>query len=297
MNSFNTSAIREKCRQLTITLSDGAVMPRLGQGTWNIGERPVSRKQEIEALQRGIDLGMTLLDTAEMYGSGRSETLIGEAISDFDRENLFIVSKVYPHNASRKNMQKSCEASLKRLGTDYLDLYLLHWRGGVPLSETVECMEKLVSDGMIRRWGVSNFDTSDMKELWNIPNGNKCQVNQDLYHLASRGIEYDLISWMRSHQVGLMAYCPIAQGGTLRRDILANPAVCAVAKKYNATPIQILLAFVLYTDIAVAIPKAGSIAHVEENAAASLISLTKEDVALLSQAYPAPTHKTYLDLL
>lgn len=296
MNSINPS-IREKCRDLTITFLNGSTMPRLGQGTWHIGDRPAARKQEIEVLQCGIDLGMTLLDTAEMYGDGRSEILIGEAISDFKREDLFLVSKVYPYNADKKNMRKSCEASLERLGTDYLDLYLLHWRGEVPLHETVECMEKLVADGLIKRWGVSNFDTSDMKELWSVPNGNKCCVNQNLYHLASRGIEYDLIPWMRGQSVALMAYCPIAQGGTLREGLLSNPIVASIAQKYGATPIQILLAFILYTDIAIAIPKAGHIAHVEENAAASLITLTPEDVALLSQAYPPPTKKTELEML
>jgi diketogulonate reductase-like aldo/keto reductase len=180
-----------------VTLPDGTIMPKLGQGTWYMGEKRTLWKQEIEALRQGIDLGMTLLDTAEMYGEGLSEELVGEAIHGYARTNLFLVSKVYPHNAGRKKIFDSCNASLKRLGVDYLDGYLLHWRGNIPLSETVECMNELVTQGKVRNWGVSNFDTKDMKELLSINGGNKCAFNQVLYHLNSRGTEYDLQPWLR----------------------------------------------------------------------------------------------------
>lgn len=171
----------------TVKLPDQTAVPALGQGTWFLGERNTTRMQEIEALRAGIDAGMPLLDTAEMYGSGKAEALIGEAIQGYDRSSLFLVSKCCPQNAGRKNIFKSCMASMQRMKTDYIDLYLLHWRGGIPLSETVECMEQLKKEGKIRRWGVSNFDTDDMKELWRVPNGDHCAVNQVLYHIASRG--------------------------------------------------------------------------------------------------------------
>ena len=180
----------------TVTLPDGTQVPALGQGTWYLGEQPAVRARELAALRTGIEHGMTLLDTAEMYGGGRSEELVGEAIRPYDREKLFLVSKVYPHNAGRPEIFRSCENSLRRLGTEYLDLYLLHWRGSVPFAETAECMEELVRKGRIRRWGVSNLDTDDMEELWGVPGGAQCQVDQVLYHLGSRGVEYDLLPWL-----------------------------------------------------------------------------------------------------
>ncbi len=194
-----------------VRLANGHTVPAIGLGTWYLGENPATWNKELEALRTGIDTGMTLIDTAEMYGSGRSERLVGEAISGMNRESLFVVSKVLPQNAGKSRIFSSCRASLKRLGTSYLDLYLLHWRGGVPLSETVSCMEELKKEGLIRDWGVSNFDLEDMEELWQVKSGQKCLVNQVLYHMGSRGIEYSLLPWMESHHVSLMAYCPLAR--------------------------------------------------------------------------------------
>lgn len=231
-------------------------IPRLGQGTWRIGESPATRQTELEALRTGIRCGMTLLDTAEMYGSGRCESLIGEAIRGFPRDTLYIVSKVYPYNAGGRWLAESCDASLARLGIDTLDLYLLHWRGAVPLAETVEGMEALVKAGKIRRWGVSNFDTEDMKSLFQVPNGSRCAVNQVLYHLGSRGIEYDLLPWLAAHNVTPMAYCPLAQAGTLRRGLVDHPAVRAIAEKHGITPMQVLLGFTLLRPEMVSIPPA-----------------------------------------
>jgi diketogulonate reductase-like aldo/keto reductase len=205
--------------------ANGLLIPILGQGAWHIGDNNRSERDETAAVRRGIELGLNMIDTAEMYGDGKSETLIGKSLRGIRREEYLLVSKVYPHNAGKDNIFASCDASLKRLNTDYLDLYLLHWRGSVPLAETVECMERLVNMGKIRRWGVSNFDVADMEELWNVPSGNNCAVDQVLYNLGSRGIEYDLIPWLSARGVAVMAYCPLAQAGKLGRsrdDLLTN---------------------------------------------------------------------------
>ncbi len=277
--------------------ASGAPVLRLGQGTWHLAEHPERRSSEIAALQRGLELGMNLIDTAEMYGGGRSESLIGEAIHSTARDSLFLVSKVYPHNAGRRNIFSACEASLKRLGTDYLDLYLLHWRGNVPLSETAECMEELVSRGHIRHWGVSNLDTADMQELAAVQNGTHCVTDQVLYHLASRGVEYDLLPWLRAHHMTAMAYCPLAQYGDLERDLIGNRGLNAVARRHNASIAQILLAFTLLRDDVIPIPKSSSPEHTEDNFGALSIELTDADVAELSRDYPAPTRKTWLDIV
>jgi diketogulonate reductase-like aldo/keto reductase len=276
--------------------ANGLTLPALGQGGWHIGDDPERAQGEMAALRLGLDLGLTLIDTAEMYGDGRSERLIGDALAGIGRKQYQLVSKVYPHNAGRRNIFASCDASLRRLKTDYLDLYLLHWRGSVPLGETVECMEALVKAGKIRRWGVSNFDTADMEELWRIPNGKNCAVDQVLYHLGSRGIEYDLIPWLRAHHVAVMAYCPLAQAGALRRDLMRSPALLAIAAKYEISVMQLLLAFVLRQDNLAAIPKAGSPAHVEENAKALRLSIADEDWAEVDKAFCPPTGKTRLDI-
>ncbi|KAG5497729.1 hypothetical protein JKF63_03995 [Porcisia hertigi] len=278
-------------------LPDGTAVPALGQGTWRMGDNPERRASEVAALRAGIAAGMTLIDTAEMYGNGRSERLVAEAIKETPRDKLFIVSKVLPSNASRSRIFRSCYASLRNIGTDYLDLYLLHWRGDVPLSEAVSCMEELVQSGKIRRWGVSNFDVSDMKELWRVPSGKKCAVNQVLYHLGSRGIEYDLIPWHAQHNVPVMAYCPIAQAGELKPALYTSNAVQNVAARHSATVTQVLLAFVLHSGQVMAIPRSGSPAHTMENAAADDIELTDVDMAELNAAFPAPTHKTCLDVV
>jgi len=284
-------------RKQCVMLPDGTAVPSLGQGTWFLGERKNRRKDELDSLKAGISAGMTLLDTAEMYGDGKAEELLGEAIQDFDRSSLFLVSKVYPHNAGRRNIFKSCINTLERLNTDYLDLYLLHWRGSVPLSETVECMEQLKKEGKIRRWGVSNFDTADMKELWNIPGGNNCQINQVLYHVASRGIEYDLIPWLEEHKVPVMAYCPLAQAGDLKRGLYESPALIRIADAHQCTVSNILLAFVIRSKNVVAIPRTGNKEHALDNAKAWEVELTEDELIEINRAFPAPVRKMYLDIV
>lgn len=281
----------------TITLKNGDVLPRLGQGTWYMGEKRQQARQEIEALRTGIELGMTLIDTAEMYGGGASEILVGEAIKPVDRESLYIVSKVYPHNAGRGKMEKSLDASLKRLGTDYLDMYLLHWRGQVPLEETAECMERLVDSGRIRGWGVSNLDTADMEELLSIPSGSQCLVDQVLYHLGSRGVEYSLMPWLEDRGIALMAYCPMAQGGTLKRGMFDSPALKTIAERYEVSPAVILLSFLLKRENVFAIPKASGAAHVRENRKALDIELTDTEMEALDKSFPAPGGKVSLDIV
>lgn len=279
-----------------VTLPDGTRVPALGQGTWYMGDDPARRDQEIETLRTGIACGMTLIDTAEMYGEGAAERLVGEAISGYDRDTLFLVSKVYPHNAGRAHIFDSCKASLTRLGTDYLDLYLLHWREDVPLAESVACMEELQQRGLIRRWGVSNFDVADMEDLMAVPGGTACATNQVLYHLGSRGIEYDLLPWQRERGIPTMAYCPLAQAGRLKRGLFNNAAVREVAARHNATPAQVLLAFVMREGDVIAIPKASTPAHARNNAEAARLHLTADDLARLSQDFPAPNTKVPLDM-
>lgn len=294
MNSVNR--INNPMTQ-TVKLPDGRTVPAIGQGTWYLGEDRRTRAQEVEALRAGIDAGMTLIDTAEMYGEGRAEELVGEAIRGYSREKLFLVSKVYPHNAGKTHIFKSCAASLARMGTDYLDLYLLHWRGRIPLAETVACMEQLKQEGMIRRWGVSNFDTSDMEELWRVPGGRACAVNQVLYHMASRGIEYDLLPWMREHGIPVMAYCPLAQGGDLRRGLYENPVLNQIAKAHGSTVSQVLLAFAIRGGDVIAIPRTGKAGHAVENAGGGGLVLAEEELAAIDREFPAPKRKVYLDIV
>lgn len=280
-----------------VTLPDGTQVPAIGQGTWFLGERKGNREREVETLRAGIGAGMTLLDTAEMYGNGKAEELIGEAIKGYDRSSLFLVSKVYPYNAGRKSIFKSCMESMGRLNTGYLDLYLLHWRGGIPLKETVECMEQLKKEGKIRRWGVSNFDTDDMKELWSVPGGKNCTVNQVLYHVASRGIEYDLLPWMREHGVPAMAYCPLAQAGDLKRGLYESPVLLRIAEAHQCSISQVLLAFVIRGGDVIAIPRTGKKEHALDNAKAWEIELTEEEMAEIDRAFPAPARKVHLDIV
>lgn len=277
-----------------VLLKDGTAVPQLEQGTWNLGENRSKYQNELETLRWGIEHGMTILDSAEMYGEGAAEELVGDAISPYKREKLFLVSKVYPWNAGRDNIFASCENSLMRMGTDYLDLYLLHWKGRVPLAETVECMEELKKQGKILRWGVSNFDTADMKELMKVRNGDQCQVNQVLYHLGSRGIEYDLLPWLEEHHIPMMAYCPLAQGGRLKQKLLSSPELKEVADSRGLTVMQILLAFTMQRDHVISIPKASTIAHAESNRQAAEVVFSEEETALLNLAFPAPTCKVPL---
>lgn len=274
-----------------VTLPCGEAVAALGQGTWNIGDDPRTRQEEIATLRRGIDLGLALIDTAEMYGDGRSEQLVGEAIAG-RRDEVFLVSKVYPHNASRRAMQKSCEASLRRLGVETIDLYLLHWPGSVPLAETVAGFEALRQAGKIRHWGVSNFDREGMEELWATPGGAAAQTDQVLYNLGERGPEWDLLPWLRQHRLPVMAYSPIGQGRLLRKRGLV-----AFAKKHAMTPAQAALAWLLAQDGVIAIPKTGSRARLEENAGALAHKLAAEQLAQLDELFAPPAGPTPLAML
>ncbi len=280
----------------TVKLKNGMIVPALGQGTWYLGDSPSTRRSEIEAIRAGVECGMTLIDTAEMYGSGRSEDLVGEAISTFNREDLFLVSKVLPGNAGRRNMKASLTASLKRLGTDYLDLYLYHWRGNIPLQETVDCLEDLRKEGSIKAWGVSNFDIDDMIELSGLSGGENCMVNQVLYHTASRGIEYSLLPWMEEHNVALMSYCPLAQAGTLKRGLFSNKTIENIAKMHDCTVTQVLLAWNIRNGSTIAIPRSGKKEHTLLNAGADRIELTREELEAIDTEYKKPTHKEFLDM-
>jgi diketogulonate reductase-like aldo/keto reductase len=274
-----------------IRLRSGEAIPVLGQGTWYMGDHPARRQEEIAALRRGISLGMSLVDTAEMYGDGRAESLVGEAIAGM-REQVFLVSKVLPSNASRKGVHRACEASLKRLRVDCIDLYLLHWSSRHPLEETILGFEDLLAAGKIRYWGVSNFDTREMKNLLANPGGAACAVNQVLYNLTRRGIEYDLLPWCRERGIPLIAYSPIEQGRVLR-----HPELQRVARRHGATPAQVALAWVLRHDNIVAIPKAASAAHVSENRAALDLRLAEQDLTELDRAFPPPTRPGPLEML
>lgn len=280
----------------TVTFGESVVLPAIGQGTWYMGEKPALRQQEVNALRAGIDLGLTLIDTAEMYADGRAEEVVGEAIKG-QRDNVWLVSKVYPWHAGGQKGIVACEASLRRLGTDHIDLYLLHWRGDYGLDETVELMETLQQQGKIGRWGVSNLDREDMQELWQVPGGQACAANQVLYHLASRGIEYDLLPWCQQQQIPVMAYSPLAQAGRLRSGLMNNPVVNKIAQHHRASPAQILLAWVISHQGVIAIPKAGTQEHVRENAQALAITLSDEELRLLDNAFPAPGRKTPLDMV
>ncbi|WP_446720743.1 aldo/keto reductase [Mesorhizobium sp. L-8-3] len=274
-----------------VTLQAGEVVPRLGQGTWNMGEDPRRRAEEVAALQLGLDLGMTLVDTAEMYASGGAEAIVAEAMAG-RRQEVFIVSKVLPTNATRRGVQKACEASLERLRTEVIDLYLLHWRGAVPLSETIEAFEELKSAGKIRHWGVSNFDTDDMEELLRLPAGAAVQTNQVLYNLTRRGIDYDLLPWSNRRRIPVMAYSPVEQGrlGNERR-------LEAMARRLGATAAQVALAWLLRQDGVIAIPKASRPQHVRDNRAALDLELTAEDLAELDRAFPPPRGKRPLEMI
>lgn len=273
------------------TFPDGTSVPVLGQGTWMIGDDPKRADAEQAALSRGLDLGLTLIDTAELYGDGRSERLVGEVIKD-RREDVFLVSKVKPENAGEMTMMLHCEKSLERLGVERLDLYLLHWRSRHPLDEIVAGFAELVDEGMIARWGVSNLDLKTMQRLEEVDGGERCATNQLLYHLGSRGVEFDMLPWMQERLMPMMAYSPLGRG-----DILNHPAIQSVADRHDASPAQIALAAVLRQEGVIAIPKSSSVEHVEANAAALEIELDAEDVAALDRAFPPPTKAEPLDII
>ena len=275
----------------TITLPSGAVMATLGLGTWMMGEHRRDRKKEVAALVLGLDLGMNLIDTAEMYGDGGAEEVVGEAIAG-RREEIFLVSKVYPHNASRRGAIAACKRSLERLGTDHLDLYLLHWRGDIPLEETVDAFESLRREGSIRDWGVSNFDRADMEELFALPDGPRCAANQVMYHLGCRGVEWDLLPFCRKHRVAVMAYSPVGRGRLLR-DRRLN----ALATELGATAAQLALAWLLRQAGVSAIPKAASEAHVRDNRAAVDLKLPASVLKPLDDAFAPPSGPMSLAIL
>ena len=279
-----------------VKLSSGASVPALGQGTWYLGDSAETRAREIKALRAGIEAGMILIDTAEMYGNGRSEKLVGEAIQPYDRSSLFLVSKVVPSNAYGTRLIESLDRSLSHLGTDYLDLYLYHWRGSHPLADMVAAMEKARAAGKTRAWGVSNLDTANMEELWRIPGGMNCAVNQVLYHMGSRGIDYSLLPWMREHNVALMAYCPLAQAGRLGCDLLGSTVLKEMAEKYGATSAQVALAWAARDGNTIAIPRTGRREHAVSNAGADALDLTSEDCAAIDRVFPPPTRKEPLHI-
>lgn len=279
-----------------VVFAGEAILPAIGQGTWYMGENPGHRRAEVAALRAGVDLGLTLIDTAEMYADGGAEEVVGEALNGL-RERVFLVSKVYPWNAGGQKAIAACEASLRRLKTDYLDLYLLHWSGNFSFAETVGAMETLIAQGKIRHWGVSNLDVDDMQALWQVPGGKRCATNQVLYHLASRGIEYDLLPWCQQHQLPVMAYSPLAQAGRLRSGLLNHPVVNEIAHAHSASAAQILLAWVISHQGVMAIPKAASAEHVQQNAAALNITLSAQELSALDKAYPARKGKTALDMV
>jgi diketogulonate reductase-like aldo/keto reductase len=266
----------------------GVQVPVIGQGTWRMGEDDRQRSREVAALREGLDLGLSLIDTAEMYGEGGAELVVGEAIAG-RRDEVFLVSKVYPHNASRDGVQAACERSLKRLGCERIDLYLLHWRGRYPLEETVEGFERLREQGKIGAWGVSNFDLGDLLEL----DQPACRTNQVLYNLQARGIEYDLLPWHQRAGMPLMAYCPLSQAGAL----LHEPALLEVAQRHGVKPAQVALAWVLRQEGVIAIPKAVSSVHLRDNAAAASITLSADDLALLDTAFAPPQNKRPLEMV
>jgi diketogulonate reductase-like aldo/keto reductase len=270
-------------RDATLTLRSGARMPTLGMGTWHMGERKRDRAREVAALRRGLELGMSLVDTAEMYGEGGAESVVGEAIADC-RDRVFLVSKVYPHRASRRGVVDACARSLERLATDRLDLYLLHWRGNVPLAETVAGFESLREAGRIRDWGVSNLGVEDLHELASVAGGKHCAANQVLYHLACRGIEFDLLPACRQEGVAVMAYSPFDEGRLLHDNRLA-----AIAARIGASAAEVALAWLLARPGVVAIPKASDLAHVQANARARTRTLSENTLRELDRAFPPPT--------
>lgn len=275
----------------TVSLPNGEAVPVLGQGTWMMGEKPERRREEIAALRHGVSLGMTLVDTAEMYGEGATERLVGEALNGL-RDQVFLVSKVYPHNASRRGVIEACERSLGRLRTDRLDLYLLHWRGTVPLEETIDGFEALRDAGKIRHWGVSNFDTDDMDELFDAPDGDACVTNQVLYNLSRRVPEYDLLPWLAERGLPVMAYSPIEQGRLPTSGVLGD-----IARAKNVAPLQVALAWVLHRPGVIAIPKASSEAHVTANRAAHDIVLSPDELSALDHHFEAPSRKRPLEMI
>ena len=275
----------------TLKLPSGQLIPILGMGTWQMGENALNRQSEIDALRHGLDLGLTLIDTAEMYGEGGAEEVIADAIAS-RRAEVFLVSKVYPHNASKRGTITACERSLQRLKTDYLDLYLLHWRGSVPLVETLEALQTLQQSGKIRSYGVSNFDAEDMEEAIGLKDGKGIATNQVLYNLMRRGIEWNLLPWCRQQGIPIMAYSPIEQG-----RLLNNRTLKMIAQEREVTAAQVAIAWLLHQENVIVIPKSSRLDHVEQNYAALNLKLSAEELAALDAAFPPPTKLVSLEML
>ena len=274
----------------TVTINQ-RVLPAVGLGTWHMGDDPVKHATEVEALQAGIKAGAQVIDTAEMYGNGRAARLVAEAIKPFNRKDLFIIDKVLPQNASRAQLEKSLDRSLKNVGIDYFDLYLLHWRGQVPLAETVAELERVKQAGKIRAWGVSNFDVADLKELYALPNGGNCAANEDLYNLDRRGIEYDLLAWQKDQGLPLIAYSPVAQGDTLSGRLTADPTLQKLADRHHATVYQIMLAWTIRCGNTLTIPQTGNPEHARQNVAAGELEFSDAELLELERAFPSPRQK------
>lgn len=281
---------------MMMTLGNKKMLP-IGLGTWHMGDDSAKRMKEIEALRTGLKNGITAIDTAEMYGEGDSERLVGEAIRPFKRDDLYLISKVYPWNASETQLPISLDDSLQRLGTDYLDLYLLHWTGNIPLEETVAAMEKVKTAGKILNWGVSNFDVQNMEDLWRVPGGDRCVTNEVLYNLGSRGIDFDLLPWMRQKQLPLIAYSPVAQGDSLGNAFSQNPTLQEIAKEHHCSIFQILLAWAIRDSNTLAIPQSSDPEHVLQNIAATQLDLTTAEWAAIEAAFPKPVNKQPLAML
>jgi diketogulonate reductase-like aldo/keto reductase len=275
----------------TLKLPSGQLIPVLGMGTWQMGENALNRQSEIDALRHGLDLGLTLIDTAEMYGEGGAEEVIAHEIAS-RRADVFLVSKVYPHNASKRGTITACERSLQRLKTDYLDLYLLHWRGSVPLEETLEALATLQQSGKIRSYGVSNFDVEDMEEAIGLKDGKGIATNQVLYNLRRRGIEWNLLPWCQQRGIPIMAYSPIEQG-----RLLNNGTLKTIAQQREVTAAQVAIAWLLHQENVIVIPKSSRIDHVEQNYAALNLKLSAEELAALDAAFPPPTKLVPLEML
>lgn len=278
------------------TLNKQSVLA-VGMGTWHMGDDPAKEKAEIDALQAGIKAGVAVIDTAEMYGEGNAETLVGKAIQPFTRGDLYLISKVYPWNASADELPKALDRSLARLGTDYLDLYLLHWRGDVPLAETVDALEAAKASGKIRAWGVSNFDVADMEELLRLENGDQCAANQVLYNLGARGIEYDLLPWQAEAEIPVIAYSPIAQGDRLGHHFKNDEVLKELAEAKGCTIFQLLLAWTLRQPHVLAIPQTSDSLHMLQNIEACKIIFSQSELAAIDARFPAPTKKQPLTMI
>ena len=273
----------------------GVEVPAIGIGTWHMGEDPSQEQREIQAIRSGLDAGARVVDTAEMYGSGKSETLVGKALAPYQRNEIYLVSKVLPHNASKAKLEQHLDASLQRLQRDYLDLYLYHWRGGVPLAETIAELDRMKQIGKIKAWGVSNFDVTDMEELLELPAGKNVAVNEDLYNIEERGIEYDLLPWQSEHHVPLIAYSPVGgKQNELGTSMLTNQVVKEIANQHDVTPYVLLLAWIIRNGQTIAIPQTNNPEHAAANMRAASLELTAAELKRLDQEYPRPDHKVPL---